>query len=160
VIEEAFFSLKKSDRERSIDFSPFFIEIDVAIWWQKRWLVADFFGIALMSLFLLSTSLLHFLYIKQRDLMEVFSLVSMKIIRPICPECGGLLSVHIDKDEKTGEIQIEFFCEGPGDDEFDFEILTGLTDNDLKKLKQKGKIIRKEMKIRLFSRKPDKYFIR
>jgi len=35
-----------------------------------------------------------------------------------------------------------------------FEILTGLREEDLKKLKEKGKLIRKEMKIRLLEREP------
>jgi len=47
--------------------------------------------------------------------------------KPICPECGGWLSVERYIDDDTGEIIIEFYCEGAGSDEFDFLILTGLT---------------------------------
>jgi len=76
-------------------------------------------------------------------------------ISPKCPECGFPLSYEVDQDRDTGEIIIEFWCDGHGNDEFDFVILTGLWDTDLEGLKQVGKIIRKEMAIKLLARKPD-----
>ena len=72
---------------------------------------------------------------------------------PICPECGNPLSIAVDKDDDTGEIMIEFWCEGTGEDIFDFVILTGLWDKDLEKLRHETK--RKEMKIKLLERKSD-----
>jgi len=74
--------------------------------------------------------------------------------KPICPECGGWLSVEREIDNKTGEIYLEFWCEGAGSDEFDFVILTGLTNSDLQDMKEEGKIIQKNMKIKLLVRKP------
>jgi hypothetical protein len=75
--------------------------------------------------------------------------------KPKCPECGDWLSSDRFIDKSTGEITIEFWCEGPGSDEFDFIISTGLQDRDLKKLKQIGKIIKKEMQIKLLARKKE-----
>ena len=63
--------------------------------------------------------------------------------KPICPECGGWLSVERGIDKNTGEIFLEFWCEGAGSDEFDFLILTGLTNNDLNGMMEEGKIIQK-----------------
>ena len=77
--------------------------------------------------------------------------------KPICPECGEWLSVERFIDKDTGEIYIEFFCEGAGDDWFNFIILTGLTNKDLNNLKEEGKIINKNMKIKLLKRKSDIY---
>jgi hypothetical protein len=74
--------------------------------------------------------------------------------RPICPECGGPLLVEAEKDEKTGEIVVGFSCTSDEGDTFIFEILTGLRDKDLKKLKEKGRLIRKEMNVRLLEREP------
>jgi len=74
--------------------------------------------------------------------------------RPLCPECGYPLLVEAEKNEKTGKIEVGFSCAGEEDDTFIFEILTGLREQDLKKLKEKGKLIRKEMKIRLLEREP------
>lgn len=74
--------------------------------------------------------------------------------KPTCPECGDWLSVERFIDKDTGEIIIEFWCEGAGSDEFDFLILTGLTNEDLKNLKEEKKIIQKDMKIKLLIRKP------
>jgi len=76
---------------------------------------------------------------------------------PICPECGHPLSTATGKDEKTGEIVVSFWCEGPGEDRFVFEILTGLRDEDLEKLKGKRRLIRKEMRIRLLQREAEPY---
>ncbi len=71
---------------------------------------------------------------------------------PFCPECGDELSISIFKDDKTGKIIIEFWCEGDGDDEFQFQILTGMDDDDIEELFEVGKIIRKEMRIKLVKR--------
>ena len=76
----------------------------------------------------------------------------------ICPECGEPLSVSIERDEKTGEIKIVFFCEGSGDDRFSFEILTGLTNEYiLDELVKEGEIIERKMKIRVLEREPEPY---
>ncbi|MCP8307690.1 MAG: hypothetical protein H3Z54_03240 [archaeon] len=72
-----------------------------------------------------------------------------------CPECGDILSVSVEKDRKTREIKIRFFCEGAGDDVFEFEILTGLKDKDLDNLKTPRERIMKEMYIRLLRREPE-----
>lgn len=77
--------------------------------------------------------------------------------KPVCPECGDWLSVERFIDEDTGEIVIELFCDGPGDDLFDFVILTGITNENLKNFKEEGKIIQKKMKIKLLKRKSDIY---
>ena len=77
--------------------------------------------------------------------------------RPFCPECRDPLSILMEKDDETGEIKIGFFCEGAGDDEFSFQILTGLTDEDLEGLEEIGKTIRKEMVIKLLQRKPEPF---
>jgi len=53
------------------------------------------------------------------------------------------------------EITIEFFCEGPRSDEFNFQILTGLTWSDLEMLEIEGKTIRREMGIKLLRRISD-----
>ena len=63
---------------------------------------------------------------------------------PKCPECGNPLSIAVDKDDDTGEIMIEFWCEGEGEDVFDFVILTGLQEEELEKLRYEKK--RKEMR--------------
>ena len=76
---------------------------------------------------------------------------------PFCPECGDQLSHSVEKDDATGEIKIVFFCEGAGDDEFSFQILTGLTDEDIKELEEIGKTIRKEMRVELLKRKPEAF---
>lgn len=84
-------------------------------------------------------------------MVSVYSVMEDK---PVCPECGDWLSVERYIDDDKGEIIIEFYCEGAGSDEFDFLILTGLTNEDLNNLKEKGKIILKNMKIKLLERKP------
>ena len=52
---------------------------------------------------------------------------------------------------------VSFSCAGEEDDSFILDILTGLRERDLDKLKEKGKLIRKEMGIRLLEREPIKY---
>jgi len=34
--------------------------------------------------------------------------------KPVCPECGGWLSCERFCDKNTGEIKIEFWCDGAG----------------------------------------------
>ena len=63
-----------------------------------------------------------------------------------CPECGFPLSVSVEEDEETGELKIILFCDV--EDEFRLEISTGLTNEDLHKLKDKEEMIRK-MRIRV-----------
>jgi hypothetical protein len=72
-----------------------------------------------------------------------------------CPECGEPLSVSIDKDGRTGQIVVDLFCEGDGDDQFEIHILTGLTDKDLKHLKGVGRIVKKGIKLKLVARERD-----
>jgi hypothetical protein len=48
----------------------------------------------------------------------------------ICPECGYPLSVDFSEDENE-ELVIEFYCEGPGEDTFSFQIHTGVSNEDL-----------------------------
>jgi len=74
-----------------------------------------------------------------------------------CPECGHSLSTIVERDEATGEIKIKFFCEGPGDDVFELEILTGLKEEDLADLREVGKVVKKEMKVVLIAREPESY---
>jgi len=59
----------------------------------------------------------------------------MTIRDAICPECGGELSVSVDEDEKTRQLIVSLFCEGDGEDRFELEIATGLTNKQLAKLK-------------------------
>jgi len=75
--------------------------------------------------------------------------------KPKCPECGHWLSCERYCDKETGEITIEFWCDGPGSDEFDFIISAGLWDKDLENLKEIGKTIKKEMRIKLLTRKKE-----
>lgn len=80
---------------------------------------------------------------------------------PLCPECGyELTGIRVLKDDETGEITIEFFCDEAGDDVFRFQILTGLTDEDIENLWEKGKTIRKEMGIKLIERKSEEEALR
>lgn len=75
---------------------------------------------------------------------------------PLCPECGyELTGIKVLKDDETGKITIEFFCDEAGDDIFRFQILTGLTDEDIEELTEIGKTIPKEMGIKLVERKSE-----
>lgn len=75
---------------------------------------------------------------------------------PICPECGyELTGIKVFKDDETSEITIEFFCDGPGDDIFRFQIITGLTDKDIAELREIGKTTQKAMGIKLLEREPE-----
>ena len=64
------------------------------------------------------------------------------------------------KDNVTGEIAIDFYCDGVGEDIFSFKILTGLTDADIAKLTKIGKTIRKEIALKLVERKSEEEAIR
>ena len=90
--------------------------------------------------------------IKWIKMVSVDSVIEDK---PACPECGDWLSLERYIDEDTGEIIIQFWCEGAGSDEFNFLILTGLTNEDLSNFKEEEKTIIKNMKIKLLKRKPD-----
>jgi hypothetical protein len=80
---------------------------------------------------------------------------------PLCPECGyELTGIRVLKDDETGEITIEFFCDEAGDDIFRFQIITGLTDEDIGKLTEIGKTIQKEMRIKLIERKSEEEALR
>ena len=56
----------------------------------------------------------------------------------LCPECGEPLAFKLTRDKRTKEIRILLFCDGSGEDRFEFEIRTGLTDKGLARLR-KGK---------------------
>jgi len=77
--------------------------------------------------------------------------------RPLCPECDEWLSLMTFKDEDTGEIIIEFFCEGAADDEFGFQIFTGMIDDDLEFMTEVGKRFERKMGVLLTHRSPDPY---
>ena len=79
---------------------------------------------------------------------------------PLCPECGYELTKKFLKDDTTAEITIEFFCDQAGEDIFCFQILTGLTDDDIAKLTKIGKTIQREMAIKLVERKSEEEAIR
>ena len=79
---------------------------------------------------------------------------------PLCPECGYELTKKVLQDDITDEITIEFFCDQTGEDLFRFQILTGLTDDDIAKLTKIGKTIRKEMALKLVERKSEEEAIR
>ena len=57
-----------------------------------------------------------------------------KSFRFICPECGYPLSVYFTEDENE-ELVIEFYCEGPGEDTFSFQLKTGVSNEDIPILK-------------------------
>jgi hypothetical protein len=81
--------------------------------------------------------------------------IELSRLEAVCPECGDPLSVSVEEDRETGELKIVFVCEGDGDDKFEFEILTGLGNKDLKKLKEVGKIKWKEMGMKLVARESE-----
>jgi hypothetical protein len=69
----------------------------------------------------------------------------------VCPECCTPLVVSVEKNKKTGEIQIKFRCEGDYEDKFEFVINTHLKNEDLEML-EKGKAITKEIIIKVVDR--------
>lgn len=73
----------------------------------------------------------------------------------LCPECGEPLTVELLTDEKTGELIIDIGCEGDGDDEYQLQIFTGLTNYEISDLDEVGKVIKKEMKLVLKNRTPE-----
>jgi hypothetical protein len=80
---------------------------------------------------------------------------------PLCPECGYYLTgTRFYKKDTTGEIIIEFFCDEAGDDWFRFQILTGLTDDDIAKLTKIGKTIERKMGLKLVERKSEEEALR
>jgi hypothetical protein len=60
-----------------------------------------------------------------------------------CYECGAPLTVSLSEDDETGEIIIDFWCEEGCENDYDFRILTGLKDKDIKELYEGGQPIRK-----------------
>lgn len=70
-----------------------------------------------------------------------------------CPECGYPLSLTMDIDEKSNEMLIDCFCEGPGDDEFHMRIQTGLTHEDIDNFDRVGET--RSVKMILMERKKD-----
>ena len=80
---------------------------------------------------------------------------------PLCPECGNeLTGIRVLKDDETAKITLEFYCDGAGEDMFTFQILTGLTNNDIAKLTETGKTIQRKMAIKLVERKSETEAIR
>jgi hypothetical protein len=69
----------------------------------------------------------------------------------VCPNCGSPLVVSVEKNRK-GEFLIRFWCDGDYDDQFNFAILTHLTNDDLETLEE-GKTVPKQMDIKLIERK-------
>ncbi len=67
-----------------------------------------------------------------------------------CPECGAVLTFKLVKGERD-TFDIVFSCESNEDDVFAFEIATGLSDEDVCKLK-KGEVIKKEMAVKVVHR--------
>jgi len=72
-----------------------------------------------------------------------------------CPECGYPLSRWCSTDE-YGNLVIEFFCEGPDDDSFHFQIETDIANEELDALLKHKKPIKYEMTVRLLERKSKK----
>ncbi len=73
-----------------------------------------------------------------------------------CPECGSPLVVSVEKNKRTGKLQIRFFCDGDYDDKFDFVILTELKNEDLDSLlRKKGKVVSQSVGLKLLDRKSD-----
>ncbi len=72
-----------------------------------------------------------------------------------CPECGDPLSSSIELVGNTGEIKVRFFCEGAGDDVFDCYYWTGISEKDLRRLKNSKERIEKKGVLGLAKRKKD-----
>jgi len=69
----------------------------------------------------------------------------------LCPECGTPLVVSVEKNKKTGELQIRFWCEGDYEDRFEFVIDTHLKNEELDILVE-GKPVLKEISVKLVDR--------
>ena len=67
-----------------------------------------------------------------------------------CPLCGYELCHHIVKGKK-GTFNIRFFCDDC-EDNFVFDIATGLTDSDFEEF-EKGKPVKREMTLTLLELK-------
>ena len=72
----------------------------------------------------------------------------------MCPLCGGPLSMDLCEDSE-GKFVIEFFCEGEGDDRFNFEIRTGLSNRDIANFKE-GVLTKREMLVKITERIEEK----
>lgn len=72
--------------------------------------------------------------------------------RLLCPECGEFLYSKLLIDDKTGELIIDIYCEGDLDDEFELQIMTGLTEVDIDFFDKIGEITTKPMKVILNKR--------
>jgi hypothetical protein len=70
----------------------------------------------------------------------------------LCPECDTPLVVSVEKNKKTKELQIRFWCEGDYEDRYESVIHTSLTNEDLKMI-EKGKPVAKQMTITVIKRK-------
>lgn len=71
----------------------------------------------------------------------------------VCPECGSPLVVSIEKNRKSGMLQIKFWCEGDYEDKFEFAIITDLKNEDLDTLlDKKGKVITRQIGLKLIDR--------
>ncbi|MHA1298741.1 MAG: hypothetical protein ACTSO9_04770 [Candidatus Helarchaeota archaeon] len=73
----------------------------------------------------------------------------------LCPECGYPLSVEVIEDDKTWNIIINLFCEGPGEDEYVLEVNTHLCNDELKDWDNVGSKLEATMTI--IHRKQDPY---
>lgn len=62
------------------------------------------------------------------------------IVRPFSQSSYPLTGIRVYKDDQTGEMTIEFFCDEAGEDIFRFQIITGLTDEGIGKLTKIGKL--------------------
>ena len=69
-----------------------------------------------------------------------------------CPECGSRLAVSVERNKRSGELKIRFWCDGDYDDKFQFEIFTGLRNEDLGTLQKKGKVELRPMRLKLLER--------
>ncbi len=69
-----------------------------------------------------------------------------------CPLCGELLSMGNSYDGET--LTIDFWCEGFGDDEFQFLIKIPLTEEELENF-QEGDVIAKKAAIEVIAVKPE-----
>jgi len=56
----------------------------------------------------------------------------------ICPECGCPLSVEVLDAENTGNIVINFFCEGYAEDKYSIRIDTHLSNEKLREWNRVG----------------------
>ena len=74
--------------------------------------------------------------------------------RPLCPECGDLLSLDTSWDKKNGKFVISLFCDGDRSDNFSFQIRTGLTQDIVDELRNVNDVIEMKMGVMLEVRDP------